>query len=177
MNNISVEDYIKLLEQLTNEEDFGGDDDLTDNFNADPWIWADSPAKEKMMKSRNASSGILDVTKYKKDQILDALYKASAIKCDEFTIKIEAYHGRPSKTNNSDDLTMDIVVWEKKYKTPSGNPCNMDFKKDFFKDNRFTKRPWLSYFNSNGSADDVPAKTVVEIVRWMQGIKRMTAFL
>jgi hypothetical protein len=174
MNNISKEEYLRLLEELANEEDYGEDQEDT-SVPEDSWIWGESPNKEKIKKLQYQS--VIDVTKFKKDKIQDALYKTSTIQCHEFTIKIAAYHGRPEKVTSNNDLSMDIVVWEKRYKTPSGNPCNMDFKKDFFKDNRFSNRPWLTYFSANGSADDIPVKTVVEIIRWMQGIKRMTAFL
>jgi hypothetical protein len=53
----------------------------------------------------------------------------------------------------------------------------MSYKMDFFRDNRFSNCPWLSYFNSSGRAHDIPADTVVNIIKHMQMIQRLTAFL
>lgn len=66
---------------------------------------------------------------------------------------------------------------ERRFRTPSGNPCNMDYRINLHKDNRFTNRPWLNEFGPQGEADDVPIETVVDIIRWLQALKRMNAFL
>jgi len=74
-------------------------------------------------------------------------------------------------------LTMDITVYQEKYRTPSGAPCKMSYKMDFSQDDRFSNRPWITYFNTQGRAHNIPVETVVEIVRWLQALKRMNAFL
>jgi len=172
MSPISKEDYLKLLEEIADEEQ----DDVPD-VSDDSWIWSEAPIKEKIRFSN--LHGIVDVTKYRKDKIQDALYKCMNIKVGDFIVKIDTYHGYPDKLGKDVGLTMDIEVWEKRYKTPSGNPCNMDFRIDWSKDNRFFGRPWLKYFSggSSSSASHVPVDTVIEIIRWMQAIKKMGAFL
>lgn len=172
MNPISKEDYLKLLEEIADEQ-YDESDDVP-SISDDSWIWSEPPIKEKI-KFQNLH-GIVDVTKYRKDKIQEALYKCMNIQVGTFLIKIDTYHGYPDKKGKGVDLTMDIETWEKRFKTPSGNPCNMDFRVDLSTDNRFTGRPWLTFF-SGSSARKVPVDTVVEIVRWMQAIKRMTAFL
>lgn len=177
MTSISKEEYLKLLEDLANDQ-YGNDDVSEDTYIPDEaWIPAESEAKAKIRL--HSMHGMVDVTGYRKDKIRDALYKCMNIKVGDFLIKIDTYHGYPDKFGHGSNLTMDIEVWEKRYRTPSGAPCNMDFRIDWSKDNRFFGRKWLHYF-SNGtssSASDVPVETIVEIVRWMQAIKRMTAFL
>jgi hypothetical protein len=177
MNAISKEDYLKLLEDLANDQ-YGYDEQPEDTHVPDEaWIPSESVAKE-MIRMKNLH-GKIDVTKFRKDKIQDALYKCMNIQVGDFLIKIESYHGHPDKFGKGVNLTMDIEVWEKRYQTPTGRPCNMDFRIDWSRDNRFFGRKWLDYFGggTNSSGINVPVETVVEIVRWMQALKRMTAFL
>jgi hypothetical protein len=53
----------------------------------------------------------------------------------------------------------------------------MTYRLDLLKDNRFSNRPWLSYIKNNSHATGVPVDTAVDIIRWFQGVIRMTAFL
>lgn len=177
MTPISKDDYLKLLEDLSNDQ-YGSDDYSDEQHIPDEaWIPSESGVKE-MIRFKNLH-GKIDVTKYRKEQIQDALYKCMNIQVGEFLIKIESYHGQPDKFGKGANLTMDIEIWEKRYVTPTGRPCNMDFRIDWSKDNRFFGRKWLSYFSggTRSSAFNVPVETVIEIVRWMQALKRMTAFL
>jgi len=178
MTNISKEEYLKLLEDLANDQ-YGYDDPPEEEpyIPDEAWIPSESVAKEMIrMKSLH---GKIDVTKFRKDKIQDALYKCMNVQVGDFLIKIDSYHGYPDKFGKGANLTMDIEVWEKRYRTPSGAPCNMDFRIDWSKDDRFFTRKWLSYFQGGASsaAANVPVETVIEIVRWMQAIKKMGAFL
>ena len=144
------------------------------------WIPAESPAKEKMNLRRAAdATGVIDVLKYKKPQIREALYRSINLQVGEFIIHVDEYHGRPAikKMPPQAELTMDIQVMQEKYKTPSGAPCKMTYKMDFFKDNRFAECPWISYFTFKGAAHNIPMETVVNIVKHMQIIQRLNAFL
>lgn len=174
MNPISKEEYIALLEQLADEQ-YGDDSTPELTIQEESWIPAEPYAKERMKAA--SVNGTIDVTKFRKDKIQEALYKCVNIKIGIFLIRIEGYHGYPDKLGKGTNLTMDIAIWEEKYTTPTGNPCKMTYRVDFFKDNRFYNRPWLNYFNTYGKAHNMPVETVVEVIRWLQAIKRMTAFL
>lgn len=175
MTSISKEDYQKLLEELADQQ-YSMDEEVDINqIPDDSWIPSESFAKEKMKQANQ--SGIIDVTKFRKDKIQEALYKYINIKIGIFLIRIDTYHGYPDKTGKGVNLTMDIGVWETKLKTPSGNPCKMEYRINLHKDNRFTNRPWLVYFNDSGEATHMPVETVVDVVRWLQALKRMNAFL
>jgi len=173
MTPISKEDYIKFLEELTDHQ--YGDDDDTYYIPEDAWIPAESPAKEKMKISNHL--GVIDVLKYKKNKIQEALYKCMNIKIGSYLVRIVEYHGTTFKNGTGANLSMDIEVWETVYKTPSGNPCKMEYNKNFHKDNRFTGKPWLSYFSNSGKAHNIPVETVVDVIRWLQAIQRISAFL
>lgn len=170
--NISKEDYLKLLQEISSEEEYEVPNTY---YSESAWIPAESPLKDKIKKA--AMNGVIDVMGFKKDQIQDAIYKCSTLKANAFTIKINEYHGLPGKNIDPSTLTLDISVWETHYKTPSGAPCKMEYRMNFFKDDRFANRPWLSYFGPSGSAHNIPTKTVVDIVKWIQAVQKLSAFL
>ena len=169
MNSMTKEEYLKLLDEIDNE-----DQDENLDIPDESWIWAEPPIKQKI--KHNTLNSMVNLTTCRKDKIQEALYKCMNIQVGNYLIRISSYHGEPDKFGNGTGLTMDICVWEKRYKTLSGNPCNMDYMVDLSKDNRFTNQPWLKLFDGY-YAKSVPVDTVVDIVRWMQALKRMTAFL
>jgi hypothetical protein len=176
MTFLNKEEYLKLIEEAYANEDDMEDYDIYDSS----WIPSESPAKARMERARAAGNqGVIDVLKYKKEQIRDALYQNANFQVGEFLIHVEEYHGLPSikKMPPNAQLTMDIAVMQEKNRTPSGAPCKMTYKMDFFKDNRFTSKSWISYFNSSGKAHNIPVETVVDIIRWMQALKNLTCFL
>jgi len=177
MKYISKEDYLSLIETV--HRDSEGYDEL-DNYNTpdEAWIPSESPNKFRMERARAASvHGMIDVLNYRKEQIRDAIYKSMNLQVGEFIIHIRRYGGHPKDKQLYGPLVLDIDVMQEKLKTPSGSPCKMSYRFDLFQDNRFAKQPWITHFNAGGSARDIPVETVVEIVRWMQALRRMNAFL
>ena len=73
-------------------------------------------------------------------------------------------------------LSMDIKLSEEKTKTPSGNPCKMNYPVLMDKDLRFSNRKWSSLFY-NGIANNISIDLVVDIIRWLQVITKLPAFL
>lgn len=175
MNFLSKEEYLQLIESAQDDE---GYDEMDNKDSPDAWIPAESPIKWKMERTRAAAShGVIDVLKYRKEQIRDAIYKCMNLQVGEFIIHINRYNGHPKDKQLHGPLTLDINVMQERYKTPSGAPCKMSYKFDFFQDNRFSHCEWINLFASNGYANEVPIETVVNIVRWMQALRRMNAFL
>jgi hypothetical protein len=168
MSTISKEDYLKLLEELDREDDMD-----THPIPEDAWIPSEPPVKMKLSNS----AIVIDILDYKKNKIKEALYKSTNLRIGKYLIKIHSYHGKPDKKGDGTGFTMDIEVWETSYTTPSGAPCKMDYNKNFHKDNRFAGKPWLSYFTIGGWACDIPADTVVDVIRWIQTIQKLSAFL
>jgi hypothetical protein len=164
------EEYLDLVTRLA-EQQYGSLDDIV--VGDAEWMPSEAPIKEKMFRAKN--EGTIDLTKIKKDQIKDLLFKHNNIKIYDFLIRITFYHGEPGK--DGANLTVDVSLYNEIHKTPlSGAPCKMTVPFSITKDNRFTKRPWLSYFvNSHGK--NIPADTLVEIIRWMQVVKKLPAFL
>lgn len=177
MKYLSKEDYLSLIESA--QRDAEGYDEL-DNYNIsdDAWMPVESPNKAKMERARTANAhGMIDVLKYRKEQIRDAIYKYMNLQVGEFTIHIRSYNGHPKDKQLDGPLVLDIDVMQEKHKTPSGAPCKMSYKFNFFQDNRFANQPWISKFSSSGKARDIPVETVVEVIRWMQALRRLNSFL
>ncbi|CAM6006090.1 unnamed protein product [Sphagnum balticum] len=165
-----------MLESL-NEGQYGSDEEnyVPDNYSEDAWMPAVSPHKEKMF--RTVRNGQLDITKYRKEQIKDAIYKVTNLIVGEFLIHITEYHGMKAGNKPQESkLNLDIILYRTKYKTETGQHCNMQFKLDPRTDNRFTGKPWLEMF-AGSRADNIPVDTLVDIIRWLQALKRINAFL
>jgi hypothetical protein len=173
MRSFTKDEFQRLVEELTAQQ-YGDEIDAPEEEEI-VWMPADPPAKDKIKLPSN--SGVMDLTKVKKDQIKDALYKCTSLKVGNFTIKITKYHGYPDKNGKGQDLKMDLSFWHEVYKTPSGAPCKMTYRFEIGKDSRFAGRPWLLYQFGTSGMKDVPADVVVEVIRWFQGVTRMTAFL
>jgi hypothetical protein len=173
MGTFTKEEFLRLVERLT-EQQYGGEIDEPESEET-VWMPADPPAKDKIKYP--SSNGVIDLTNVKKDKIKDALYKCTTLKVGHFTVKISKYHGYPDKNGKGQDLKLDLTFWHEVYRTPSGAPCRMTYKLDVAKDNRFSNRPWLSYLSGTSAARNVPIDTAVDIIRWFQGVIRMTAFL
>jgi hypothetical protein len=175
MTSISKDEYQRYLEELTDQQYADNDDADFYSPPEEAWIPAESEAKERMnFVNRNGS---IDVTKFRKEKIQEALYKCINIVCGVFLIRINKYHGSPDKFGKGTNLSMDISLAETKFKTATGQPCNMQFRMNLTNDNRFTNRPWLHYFSAYGRGTNVPVEVVVDIIRWLQALKRMNAFL
>jgi hypothetical protein len=176
MNRISVEDFLKLI-QDSQEEDY--------TTESEEEVWANDhyylPDKykklEKFLHFKPPSESIIDLTNCKKDDIQELLFKSTKFKIGKFTLTINKYYGIPGDAESS--LALDIRLMEHRIKTPNGSPCNMDFDIDIMKDSRFKNRAWLSYFNTKGRSYGIgiPTDVVVDIVRWLQAITKLCAFL
>lgn len=170
MSTLTNEEYLALCQKLVDQQY----DDAVDDYDISKmeWIPAESEAKERMIKVNN--NGMIDLTHVKSTKIKEEILKCGNLKVGDFKIIISHYNGVPSQEGSK--LCCSLRVMGHQSRTMNGMPCNMDSSVNLKKDNRFNGRPWLKYFSSS-YADNVPIDTIVEIVRWMQAIKKLTAFL
>ena len=163
MNNISKEEYLRLLNELL-EEDIT-DDDFIDS-SANHWIPAESPLKNKI--PLKIQSGTIDLTKTKKDNIKQYLLKSDTFTVDNYLIKIE-------RNLSNDKIT--IEIYEEKFRTPSGAPCKMTYKVDLRKDSRFANCPWLNKLGFTGyRLQNTDQDTFIEVIKWLQIAKKLSSF-
>lgn len=169
MSSISREDYLKLLEEISREEDSG-----CDNIPDEAWFPSESPAKNRM-KNVN-SHGVFNITHLKKAEIKEKIFKYTNFQIGNFLIRTKKYRGTPD-TDKNINLTFDIEVYERKNQTPTGRQCNMDYRANLKIDDRFATRPWIDLFDDEGRANNISIDDFVNIIRYMQTIKKLSAFL
>lgn len=170
MKSFTDQEYIELCLKLVDQQY----DNITDDYHIEDteWIPAESVAKEKMVKANR--NGMMDLTHVKSDKIKEEIFKCGNLKVGDFKIIISHYSGVPSQEGAQ--LCCGLQLIGHQNQTMNGMPCNMDRAVNLKLDNRFNGRPWLKYFNES-HANNVPIDTVVDIVRWLQAIKKLTCFL
>lgn len=123
------------------------------------WIPHNPQYKDEVKKSRK----IIDLSDSNRREIDEAIYAYTNLKVGNFLIIISRYH-----QNINDEILMDVSIWEEKEFTPSGNQQKMVYHFNFFRDKRFENQPWHSFFNIQGEAINIPIKTLIEIIRFLQ---------
>jgi hypothetical protein len=143
MNNISKEEYLRLLNDLL-EEDIT-DDDFIDS-----------------------KSETIDLAEVKKDNIKQYLLKSNTFVVYNYLIKI-------GRNLSNDKIT--IEIYEEKFRTPSGAPCQMAYKVNLRKDSRFANCPWLNKLDFTGyRLQNTDQDTFIEVVKWLQIVKKLSVF-
>lgn len=163
---ISKEEYWKLIEQVIKEQE---DSDMEDFVDCNAWI----PAEPAHKKSPPERYGSIDATKLKKEGVQQAIQKYQILNIGRFVLTIKL----ADKIKQEDKQEYLVSLYETKYVTPLGRPCNIQYRVALYKDTRFENRPWLKYFRTYGGSTAIPEATVLDIVRWLQAIIKLPAFL
>lgn len=171
MKSLTDSEYLELLSKLVDEQY----EDALDEYDIQKMEWMPSEPEVKQKIHQASTSGMIDLTNVLSSKIKEEILKCTNLKCGVFKIRVSRYNGVPSQQGAK--MCLDLEVKEERTQTPSGHPCRVDYPMNFHKDTRFKNRPWLKYFNEKGYASNVPIEIVVEIVRWMQAVKKLSAFL
>ncbi len=169
MCSMTRDDYIKLYQELINDQ-YGSDDDLPENIE---WIPSEPDIKKKI--SLPNVSGMIDLSDAKKAKILASIHKCSNLQVNDFIIKITSYHGKPNDKHDA-EVSLNISIYENKKQIHLGRISNMVNKVNILKDTRFINRPWLQNFSSYGG-QNISLDQLCDIIRWMQALKKMSAFI
>lgn len=169
--SLTDQEYLDLIQKLVDSQY----DEAIEDYDIDKmeWIPAEAEIKAKIPKLNNR--GMIDLTNVKSSKLKEEILKCGNLRVGNFKVVLTHYHQVPSHTGAQ--FCVDLEVREEKTKTPSGQDCRVDFRADLLKDSRFKGRPWLKYFTSGSCGSNIPIDTVVEIVRWMQAVKKLSAFL
>ena len=171
MSSFTKEEYLKLCRDLL--QDQYGDDGIEDYIKPEAWMPAESDLKQKLSNPNN--NGITDLSSSKKDKIIEAIHKCSNVKVFNFIIKITSYHCQ--KDTNGPFTSVNITIYETKREKHLGIHKNLLSKINPNKDTRFENRSWLSYFNTFESGINIPIEEIPDIVRWLQAISKLEAFI
>lgn len=170
MSNMSKEEYLQLINKLLEEDLFDEEENFLDP-SAGHWIPAESTLKNKI--PTKIQNGIINLTNIKKDKIKQHIFNSDTFIVDNYIIKIEWL----SCDINYNNRKINILIFEEKFKTPSGAPCRMTYKVNLRKDARFTNCPWLNKLTPSGHIlANTNIDSFTEVIRWLQIAKKLNAF-
>jgi hypothetical protein len=171
MSHLTTQEYLELCERLA-EQYYNQEDDYEQNIPDENWIPAESEAKEKLKRMIN-HNGFIDLTNAKQSQIANKVHTANNFKVGAFLVKITKY-----KVNISGDTHLDIIIYEEKLiRNKFFKDTKISVKVDPTKDMRFSTRNWAGYFKTDKKGMNVPMGDFPEIIRWLQAVQKMKAFL
>lgn len=160
MGTFNEEDYIRLLEKLVNEQ--------YDEEDAPAIVpqWSDEEILERKVQ-RVLSNSVIDLTTASKTKIEESLYQYRNIKVGKFSVKIIKYSTKSE--NDNIDVIINLSIYE-------ARKNNLIFRINVQKDQRFLGRSWQKYFNSS-NGNDINIKIAVDIIKWLQAIQKLSAFI
>jgi hypothetical protein len=171
MSSLTKEEYLALINELLERQ--YEEDKSTSTEPENHWIPAEPAIKEKLPFA--VRGGILDLSNASKEKIRVLAFQSDTFKVDHFLIRVKRPPKIPKAPQIKSTLTIDVL--EEKFRTPSGAPCRIEYKVNFPKDSRFNNFAHVAKFQSNGRAINVSEDVFFDLIRWLQAIKRMTAFL
>lgn len=168
MKSLTEQEYFELCQKVANS--YYDLDTVEPEPPENSWIPSESPAKEKMKEMLSGSNGIIDLTDANRGQVSSKIHTCSNFKIGNFLLKISKYRGEPNK-----NLKVDIFIYEDR---KAGNYGKISVKLDPTKDDRFQTRDWAGYFSTiQKVGKDIPIEDLPNIVRWIQAVQKMKAFL
>lgn len=136
------------------------------------WVEVKPEIKEKLFRARK--SGTTDLTHARSGAIKGLLFNHNNIKIYDFVIGITKYHG--NLESDKLELLVDISILKEEEKLFNGKITKWYKLFDITHDDRFADAPWIFHFSYN-VAEEINADTLVEIIRRMQVVKKLSAFL
>ena len=159
------EEYLKFIMDIYNEIN----DDMEEVLGDVCWTYSEPPEKTKIINKLEH----IDATNLKINDIKSKINKYNQISIGNFLIHIKQHeYCEINKLN-----LYSFYIYENIFTLPSGRSCNVLTKIDTLKDIRFKARPWLTYFKRDRMAYQVPENTLIDIIRWLQAICKLLAFI
>ena len=174
--SLTTQQYLELVSKLAEEQyDLLSDEEIQNP--EPPHVYE---FKEKMKKTLvpERSNAPTNLTNVKKADLLDTIFQTSTLKIHHFTIKITQYHSKPNEDGAT--LSVDFTLYHDVTETPNLKaPCRMTYPCNVYKDTRFKGRPWLKFFDvmTGSHATNIPTDTLIDIIRWIQVVVKLPAFL
>ena len=161
---MTKQEWFKLIQELYAIENGA---EIEASIDCNSWIPVDPPAKELI----KPPIGSVDALNLKRDAIEKAIITCQQVSVGNFLLLIK------DKQENNKSFDYNVILYETIYKTANNIPCNIKTKTNIAKDSRFEGRPWRNLFNQFGSKANIPGKTLVDVIKYLQAIEKMPAFL
>ena len=160
MKSLTNQEYIQLIEKLV-EQQYGEKEEPV--VPDDPiWVPADPEIKKKF---KGPIQTCIDVSSIKNDKLKDIVLDYNNLIIGPFKICISKGF---SQTNNSNNVC--LCIYEDK-------TSSMTYKVDVLNDTRFEGRPWRKYFTAFKRANHISIDELVDIIKWLKAIHKLTCFL
>jgi len=160
MKHFTKEEYIELLEYLTNHQyDLEEPEKLEEKIDCTP---IEPRVKKKLLSNHN----LIDLTMVRREKLKDLILDHKNIIVGPFKISITC-----PRRQLTDTTVFSISIWEEE------KGSKIIRKVDVQSDDRFGKREWKKYFSKFKTGNNIPEDDLVDIVRWLQAIHKLTAFL
>lgn len=157
--SITKEEYLRLIEEYVNGQYGDKEDEDIKTF----WMPSEPEAKSKI---KPPNFGPDDLTNAKSEMIKMVIKNKTNLRIGPFMIvSTGKYESKTGKTISS------IYIYEDK---PNSMMTN---KLDVLKDDRFSSRPWAKLFDSGRRAKNISSDDLFDIVRWLQAVQKLAAFL
>lgn len=163
-NNLTKEEYIAMVAKLVDQQ-YGRE---LDNDDDEPHHLSGSPE----IPTRPNPNSIINITDHKRNDIPIELLRACNFKIGNFLIKI--HH---NMTNEDGYACYSFKLFEESPYTYLNRPSIKTTKITPCNDSRFDGRSWLSYFGQRSFAEQMIVSELLDMIRWLQAIGKMTAFL
>ena len=160
---LSKEEYLQLVTRFLNEQ-YG--DELEDSYEEEPIEDTKPPRVPDFNK-------IINVTTYKKAEIIDALLYCSNLQVNNFIVKISDY----IKEEGQNTVKYNLKLYEESPHIYLNRPCKKTTKLIPSDDIRFSNCSWVNYFNSSSSGEKLPLEELLNLVRWLQAVSKLAAFI
>lgn len=170
--NLTIAEYTKLIQDFYNDQYEDNDERTSEQDIIMGQRLVEAAIKKQSFRSP-PHNGTTDLTNIKSDKIKENLLLSQNFKVGKFLIKIKKWN----TAYNLDD-GVDISIYEDtKDQTASGKIFATLKKVDVIKDNRFKGRLWISQFDRFQSGNGITYSTLIDIVRWLQAMTKLTCFL
>ena len=138
----------------------------------DPIIMEAEKRKERMVNEKYSGRSYDDLIDASEEEIKEKIHTTGNIKIGQFLIKIKNYK-KDTKTT-----TINMAIYEERLNETYFGKNTIAKRVNIVKDLRFETCDWLKYFiNPITSGINIPIETAAEIVRWLQGVVKLGAFL
>lgn len=171
MNKFNDQDYVQLLYKLYNSA-YQCEDELDTLDNSNYYEPIFETVKDFQQPDINSYA---DLTKIPADKIKDFIYKHRNLRIGNFLIQITNYCCSPSN-HNYDNLELTIIIHEE-FNYNSKQDKVLSSKVNVNKDHRFECKSWRNKFNSYRIGSSLSIEDTIDIVRWLQGLNRLSSFL
>lgn len=170
---INMDEFLYLAKRYV-EEQYHTDEDVGEYLPDDlEGILSEAQERKERMERRSyqMQEAILNLSDADEEAIEHALASAKNFKVGDFVIKIKKY-----RVDQNKNIFLAMDIYEEKLKITHFGSNKMPERVNILKDCRFQDCTWIVHFKYMAN-QDIPIKTGIQIIRWLQAVGRLPAYI